>query len=509
MSNVQSSATMSTIGYVAKPPTLGGLATYKFDMSLTRDIAKNTGIQMVGRVASIGLALLAMAIMTRALGPEGFGGYSTIIAFLQFFGITVDFGLTLTANRMLGAMQDKEEASRLMSNLLTLRFISAVVFLGLAPVVALFFPYPAVVKQGMFLTSFSFLAIIMGQTLVPVFQKELKMIYPTIAELFGRIVLVVGVAVAAYVHAGFLWFMAAIVVSSIAQYGILRTYVSKYLAFHWAFDWSMWRRIIITSWPIGVSIIFNLIYLKADTILLSVWRSQAEVGFYGGAYRVIDQFTAAATMFVNLILPPMTSAWVARDVTRFKRMYGRAFDGYAILAFPLMVGAIFVSRPLMQFVAGADFEPAGGALAILMIGMVAVFFSTLFGHTIVILEKQKPMIFGYAATAVFGLALYAYAIPRYGMIGAAWSTVATEMLIMVITFFVVWKSAGVVPRFGVAARSAGASVVMGLFLYAASDLQVVPLILSGAIMYAAALYLLGGIKAETIREMFSFRDSPS
>lgn len=400
------------------------------------------------------------------------------------------------------------DASRLMSNLLTLRFFSTIVFLGLAPVVALFFPYPAVVKQGIFLTSLSFLAIIMGQTLVPIFQKELKMIYPTLAELFGRLVLVAGVGLAAYMHAGFLWFMAVIVAGSVVQYVFLRICVTTHLVLKWAFEWSVWRRIIVTSWPIGIWIIFNLIYLKADTIILSVLRPQAEVGFYGGAYRVIDQFTALAAMFANLILPPMTAAWVARDVARFKRMYDRAFDGYAIIAFPLAVGALVVSRPLMRFVAGTEFDPAGGVLAILMVGMVAVFFSTLFGHIVVIIEKQKAMILGYAATAVFGLALYAFAIPRYGMIGAAWSTVATEMLIMVIIFFAVWKTTAMVPSLAVAWRAAAASIVMGLFLYAASDLHVVPLMFAGAIMYAAALYLFGGIKQETIREMFSNRSLP-
>lgn len=478
-------------------------------MSLTRDIAKNTAIHAIGRVVSIVLALAAMAIMTRALGSVGFGGYSTIIAFLQFFGITVDFGLTFTANRMLGAISSKEESEKLMSNLLTLRFFSAIVFLGVAPVVALFFPYPAVVKQGMFLTSLSFLAIIMGQTLVPIFQKELKMIYPTLAELFGRIVLVAGVGLAAYVHAGFLWFMAVIVAGSVVQYLFLHVYVRKFLRFAWAFEWSVWRRIILTSWPIGIAIIFNLVYLKADTIILSVLRPQAEVGFYGGAYRVIDQFTALATMFANLILPPMTAAWVARDVARFKRMYERAFDGYAILAFPLAVGALVVSRPLMQFVAGTEFDPAGSVLAILMIGMVGVFFSTLFGHMVVIFDKQKAMILGYAATAVFGLAMYAFMIPRYGMIGAAWSTVATEMLIMMITFFAVWKTMAMVPSLAVAWRAVAAAIVMGLFLYAARDLHIALLVPAGAIMYAAALYLFGGIKSETVREIFSFRNSPS
>ena len=475
-------------------------------ISLTRAVAQNTMIHLVGRGVSIIIALAVVAIMTRALGPAGFGGYSTIIAFLQFFGITVDFGLTLTASRMIAA-SGRQECERIISNIMSIRLISAVIFLGIAPCVALLFPYPTEVKQGMFLTSLSFLAIILGQTLIPVFQKELKMIYPTVAELIGRLVLLAGVVVAAYLRAGLLWFMAAVVAGSIAQYIVTHITVRKFIRWRFAFDWLIWKSILIISWPIGISILFNLIYLKADTILLSLWRPQAEVGFYGAAYRVLDQFTALATMFVNLILPPMTAAWVAGDVARFKRIYERAFDAYSVLALPLMVGALILGRPLMRLVAGQDFIPAGSILMILMVGMAAVFFSTLFGHMVVILNKQKPMIAGYAVTAFVGLLLYMYAIPRFGMIGAAWATVATEMLIMCITFFVVYRITRLTPNATILFKSAAASLIMGIVLYLLGNLPVGILLLIGALVYVIALYAIGGIKKETLREILAIKSA--
>ncbi|MDO8505802.1 MAG: flippase [bacterium] len=475
-------------------------------MSLTRAIARNTLIHLIGRGISIIVALAVVAIMTRSLGPNGFGGYSTIIAFLQFFGITVDFGLTLTASRMI-ATATRQGSERIISNIMGLRFVSAILFLGIAPVIALLFPYSREVKQGMFLTSLSFLAIILGQTLVPVFQKELKMIYPTIAELIGRMVLLAGVLLASFYHAGLIWFMAAVVFGSVAQYIVTHVTVRKFIRWRFAFDWSMWKSILIISWPIGISILFNLIYLKADTILLSLWRPQAEVGLYGASYRVLDQFTALATMFVNLVLPPMTVAWVAGNRERFTRIYQGAFDVYAVLAFPLTVGALLLGQPLMKLVAGAQFTASGVILGIHMIGMIAIFFSTLFGHIIVILNKQKQMIAGYAATAIVGLLLYFYAIPRYGMIGAAWATVATEILIMVITFFAVYRVTRLTPNATILLKSIVASVIMGIVLYLLSNLPVSILLLIGALVYGIALYAIGGIKKETIREILSFNRS--
>lgn len=478
-------------------------------MSLTRAVARNTLIHTAGKLLNLPIVLVVVAIMARTLGPEGFGGYSTIIAFLQFFGITANFGLLLTANRLLGEAATSKERDRLMSNLLTLRFFSALIFLALAPLVALLFPYPALVKQGMFIAALSFLAISLAETLVPVFQKELRMSYIAVAEILARLALLAGVALTAYFEANLLWFMVAIVAGSILQLICTYFFSQRFVKLRLTFDWPLWRRIIQISWPIGISILFNLVYLKADLVILSALRPQAEVGLYGAAYRVLDQFTAFATMFIGLLIAPLTAAWINRDQYTFQRMYQRAFDAYAVIAFPLLVAALIIGTPIMTFVAGTAFAPSGRILAILMIGMAFVFFSTLFGHLVVVVNKQRTMIWGYAATALVGLLAYAITIPRFGMLGAAWSTVGTEILIMILTAVMVWRTTHTPLAFTIFLKSILASVIMGGVLALLSSLHVLLLVLIGTASYGLALYALGGIKKEMLREIISLRSSPS
>lgn len=475
--------------------------------SLTSAIARNTAIHTFGKLLNLPIVLIVVAIMTRSLGPEGFGGYSTIIAFLQFFGITANFGLLLTANRLLGESATREEHSRLMSNLFTLRFFSSLIFLAIAPFIALLFPYPLIVKQGMFITALSFLAISLAETLVPIFQKEFRMSYVAVSEIIARLVLLAGVALAAYFHASLLWFMLAIVVGSAAQFILMRIFTGKFVHLRFAFDWPLWRRIIQLSWPIGISILFNLVYLKADTVILSALRSQTEVGFYGAAYRVLDQLTAFATMFIGLIMAPITAAWVARDQVKFQRIYQRAFDAYAVIAFPLLVGAWIIGTPLMSFVAGREFELSGKILAVLMVGMTFVFFSTLWGHVVVVINKQRFMIWGYVATAVVGLSAYALTIPRFGLWGAAWSTVGTEALIMILTALMVWRFTHAPLELTIFSKSILASIILGLFLYLTRTFNLALPLLGGTLIYFITLYALGGIKKETLREILSLKST--
>ena len=70
-------------------------------MSRTAAIAKNTFVQVGGRAVGTVLGLLTLGVMTRYLGTHGYGEFTTATTFLQFFGIIVDFGLSLTTVAML------------------------------------------------------------------------------------------------------------------------------------------------------------------------------------------------------------------------------------------------------------------------------------------------------------------------------------------------------------------------------------------------------------------------
>ncbi|MFA4937098.1 MAG: oligosaccharide flippase family protein, partial [Patescibacteria group bacterium] len=115
-------------------------------MTLINKLTLNTGIQLGGKLISLVFGLGVVALMTRALGQEGFGQYTTIIAFLQLAGIMVDLGLTVTCGKTIA--QGVYSESKLLGNILSFRTITAVIVFSLAPVVAWFFPYPLIIKIG-------------------------------------------------------------------------------------------------------------------------------------------------------------------------------------------------------------------------------------------------------------------------------------------------------------------------------------------------------------------------
>ena len=107
-------------------------------MNLYAKVAKNTLIQIIGKVISTLLGLLAIAMITRYLSPAGFGEYTTITTFLAFLAVIAVLGLTLVTAQML--CDPSYEESKSLNNLFGLRLVSAIVFISLAPLIVLFFP---------------------------------------------------------------------------------------------------------------------------------------------------------------------------------------------------------------------------------------------------------------------------------------------------------------------------------------------------------------------------------
>lgn len=473
-------------------------------MSLTRKLAHNTITQIAGKVVSTLLGLVAIGIMTRYLGQEQFGWYVIAISFLQFVGILIDFGLIPVSAQMISRGKTEEEKETLLQNLLGFRFVSAVLFLAVTPLIALFFPYPTEVKIAISFMTISFLAISMNQIFTGYYQYALKMHIYSIGELVGRIILVGGLVVAQYSAWEFLPVMGIVTVSSVGFMTVLWFAARRYTRPRLAFDIAIWKTIMTTMWPIAIAILFNVIYLKGDIIILSLYVSESQVGVYGAAYRVVDILAQVAMIVMGLMLPILAAHWAANRKEAFAAQYQQAINAMMLIAFPMMVGTILLSTQIMKFVAGSGFAGSGQALRILSIAVFCVFLSAIFGHMAVAIDKQKKTIPVFIVNAILTLIGYVIFIPRFGVIGAAWMSVFSELFAGIFLWLTLRKYYEARASLGIVARIALASVVMGVVVYLLKNhVHVILTTAIAGVIYGLCLYLFKAISKEMIREIIS------
>ncbi|MDP3043652.1 MAG: flippase [bacterium] len=476
-------------------------------MRLSTKVAYNTIIQIISKIIATILGLIAIAVMARYLGREGFGQYTTIVTFLSFFGIIADLGLTLITVQMIS--QPNVDENKILSNLFSLRLISAVVFLGIAPLTVIFFPYEPIIKLGVAIASLSFFFIALNQILTGLFQKNLRMDKVSIAEVAGKIILAAGVILVYYLDLGLLNMLVAAVAASAVNFLLHYLFSRRFARIKLCFDFAVWREIAKKSWPLAITIIFNLIYLKTDTLLLSLIKRPseigiiAEVGIYGAAYRVIDVLITMPFMFAGLILPILTARWAKGEKQGFNNVLQKSFDMMAMFAIPLVVGAQFTAKDIMVLVAGPDFEASGPILQVLIAAAGIIFLGCMFAHAIIALDKQKKIIGFYIFTAVTAVIGYLILIPRYSYFGAAWVTIYSEITIALASFYLVWKYSGFLPSLKPTAKILAASLVMAGALYSASGWNLFLALALATAVYFITLYLFKGITKEDITSLLN------
>lgn len=479
-------------------------------MSLTRKIAHNTIMQFSSKVIGTLLGLLTVSIMTRALGQAGFGYYSTIMGFLQFFGIFVDFGLTLTTAQMLGKARQTQGAAEwdehtLFANILGLRLVSAVVFLGLAPLIVLVFPYPPIVKLGIAIGTVSFFFMAVNQIFLGYFQARLNMQWVAVAEIANRVFLLAAVVACVYFNLGLLAIIAAVSISNVVQFVFLFFPARRMSAIRVGFNLACWKDIWSSTWPIALSIALNLLYLKTDILVLSVYRAPEEVGLYGAAYKVVDVLTTFPVLFAGLLLPLLTQYWHTQDRHRFGTMIQQGFDAMSVVAWPMMVGTLFVGADLMALVAGEAFRASGLILQLLIWASGIIFFNAVFAHAIVAVGLQKRTIFAYAVTAVLGVIGYFLAIPAFGALGAAAMTIATEALVAILVFMVYARHTMLLPSLRRWIPIAVSCTLMAAALWLTQGWLFLPRLLLAVAVYGGAMLLTKGISPAFIRDLASLK----
>lgn len=469
-------------------------------MKSNKALAQNTALQIIGKMLATIFGILTVVVLTRYLGVSGYGQLTIILSFISIFAVVVDFGLTLTTVQLISEKKANEE--KLLGNLLSLRIITAIIFLSLAPIIALFFPYENIVKIGIAIGAVSYLFGTTASMLVGIFQKRLIISRAVIAELINRTLVLVGAYLAPTFGlslAGIMWLF---VIGNAAQLATTLYFSKQFVKLRFQFHLETWKTIISRSWPIGASIFFNLIYLRGDILFLSLYRSNAEIGIYGAAYKVVDVITVVPVMYMGLVLPLLVAAWSAKQKSKFNKLLQEAFNFFAIIAIPLIFGTIAVGTPVMELIAGEEFSQSGQVLAILGPAAAIVFFGALFGHAIVGVNKQKPMTLGYAFVAAITIAGYLIFIPEYGIWAAAWWTLIAEILITFITFIVVSRTANFLPKTGMLFKAVFSSIIMYIALLLLPDLHALILVAIGSTIYFITLTAVGGPKIKDAAALF-------
>lgn len=470
--------------------------------NLTQRIAYNAIFSSVARVLEMIIGLVIIKLTTNYLGLDGFGDYGTVMAFVYIFSVLADFGLYSIVVREISDKNANED--KIINNAFTIRIVLGALVMSSAYLFSFLLPYSNEVRFGVLIASFGYWIFNAIQVMMGLFQKHLAMDKVSVAEFLGRLAQFVVIILCVKYNLGFYWILAALFIGGLFNLSFVFLYSKQFIKLRLAFDFSVWKDLIIKAFPLAVSAILVLVYFKLDTVLLSVMKESRDVGIYSLAYRVMETLIFFPSMIVGLTMPLM-SRFVFEDKEKFKSIVQRTLNFLLIAIVPVVLGIFVVAEKLIYLLSKPEFSDSISVLRILAVALGFIFLGALFSNVIIALKRQKYLAYIYFIGAVFNIVANLIFIPKYSYFGAAWTTLATEFLVTTLMLFAIYKEAKFLPSFQGLFKCLIAGMAMVLVLNSLYSMNIFLLVILGAVVYGAVIYVIGGVSKEDMSKLLQKR----
>jgi O-antigen/teichoic acid export membrane protein len=176
--------------------------------------------------------------------------------------------------------------------------------------------------------------------------------------------------------------------------------------------------------------------LKADAVLvgfLAGGTDNAEVGYFGGAYRVVE-----ATMFLSWYFGAAIMPWIARSGGPHGGDLGRAYEAalkaVTAMLLPLAVAFAVLADPLVRLLYGDGYE--GAVLPLRFLSAMTVLYGINYLASTFFVGRDRPGAFGrlLVVVVVQNLLCNVALIPAFGAAGAAVNAALSGLLLAVLGF---------------------------------------------------------------------------
>jgi O-antigen/teichoic acid export membrane protein len=375
------------------------------------------------------LGFAVLALMARRLSQTEYGKLMFALTLCDMTVLVTDLGASTDLARRVAAAP--AGARRRLEAVLSARLPLLAAYLVLLPAwVAVTKPDALAVAAAIAVYSVCKDAY---RTYSSLFQGLRRIEYSAAAFGTSLLVLVIAVAAGAMTGAGLAWMTGAYVLSGAVLLGvaagITRLRIGP-IRLRWG--WSLMRGVFAGSLWLFVLSIAGLVHFAADTVMLGYLQPYAEVARYQAAAKLLEASQFVVRPLTLILLPVCAALASRRQWDELRRLMHKMFAGMAVLGVAAWVFVALLSLPIIRIVYTAAYDDSAEVLRVLYLSVPGLYVATVAMLLASSTMREKRAVFIMALGVALNVALNLVAIPRYGALGAAWVTVASQ------TFVGVW-----------------------------------------------------------------------
>lgn len=401
---------------------VSALIHQRFDANL-RKIIGNTIWLFADRVVQMVMSLFVGILVTRYLGPEQFGVLNYAIAFMSLFGVVSNLGMDDIIVRDL--VRHPAQANQILGTAFILRVITSILTAVIA-IGSIFMIREDAISR-------SIVAILTLTSLfnaLPIdrwFQAQVDSKHVIWAKNLGYFTVCIVRVVLVHYQAplvAFAW--AALAEVALGAVGQIVFYQLKHHAMQlWRFKLEWAKSLLKESWPLMISGMVIIIYMRIDQIMLGQMMNDRAVGTYAAGVKISEMFFFIPGTIISSVSPSIIQA--REQPQLYHARLQKLFNLMAFMGYGLAIPVTLMASGLVAMLYGQEFTSASAVLALhiwaglfVFIGMARVPFLISEGLT-----RFSAMTS--ALGGAINIVLNYFLIPSYGAVGAVAATIIAQM----------------------------------------------------------------------------------
>jgi O-antigen/teichoic acid export membrane protein len=400
----------------------------KSKQQLTKNVLSLTAVQ----IATYVMPLISVPIISRIIGPEKYGVINFAAAFITYFTLLISYSFDFSATRKLAKNpDDADKRNQVFSEVFytqcLLFLVSTVAF-----TILLFTVEDFKANQTVLIFSYTLcLSFLFTQNWLYQAMQDLSKV--ALFNLVSRLLFTVSIILVVRRNEDYIWQPLLIGFSQTAValcsfVWAIRRYKLKFLRM----PLTRCFEVLWEEKTIFMSLIFVNLYSSTNTVILGLYQSEEQVGYYTAGQRLIVIAQSVLTM-------PLAQA--------FYPFIGKAFgegreQGLRVVQklIPLIIMfigtasvAMFILGPfVITLFYGQKFEAAVPVFQILAIVPLLFSLNNVFGIQIMLNLGMDTQFFKISASAaVVSILLNLLLIRQWGYIGTTFNWLATEVFILI------------------------------------------------------------------------------
>ena len=388
---------------------------------LIKNFVSLSGAEIISRIVGAGLSIY----IARLLGATAYGQLAFATAFISFFNIFADFGLTTLGIREIA--KDKDKTNSYGSGIFFFQTLLAIALYIILTVIVILMPVSSLLKAIMLIFGLGMIPTALDMSYI--FQAHERMEFIPIGRIISQcsyvilgfiLITLTRNIIAVPIASTFSLFVVAVV-----AYIILH----KHFAFYFErFSISQMKLLVIAAMPFVLSSLMGTIYHNLDSVLIQFMKGSTQVGYYNAGYKIVNLILVFVVFIASVFFPLLAHSFKT-DRAQFIK-HGIFFaQAMGIVTIPISIGGFVYAQKIIPFIFGNGYNPGISPFQVIIFLVILIGLNLVLSDIIITANLQKHNTISVACGALINLILNFLLIPTYGIIGAAWSTIAAEAVV--------------------------------------------------------------------------------